>query len=196
MGAFADLIRPVGHGLRAVRPGMIALAGQKLSGWLPFSVRVSSPAFEDGQPMPLRCTADGEGLCPAIRWDVASLPGRTRSLVLLCEDADVPSFRPLVHLILYGIRPELGEIQEGEAPFRLVGQSERGFACGRNSLARPGWTAPNPPPGHGPHRYAFQLFAADKELEFPYPPGRSLLVRTMRPYLVGQGRVIGTYERQ
>lgn len=191
----AGLIRPVGEALRNVRPGMIALASQKLSGWLPFSVRVSSPAFGEGQPMPVRCTGDGEGLCPPIRWETDSLPDRTRSLVLLCEDADVPSFRPLVHLIVHGIRPELGELREGEVPFRLVGRAERGFMCGRNSLARPGWTAPNPPPGHGPHRYAFQLFALDKEPEFRYPPGRSLLIQTIRPYLIGQGRLIGTYER-
>ena len=186
-------MRTLGHALRGVRPGPIGLAGSRLSGFLPYSLSVSSEAFGDGRPMPVRFTQDGDNLCPPLRWD--GLPAGTQSCVLLVEDADIPSFRPVVHLIVHSLAPDVTELAEGEVPLRLVGHSPRGYACGRNFLGRPGWTAPSPPPGHGPHRYAFQVFALGARLDFPYPPGRALLLRTMHPHLLGQGRLIGTYER-
>lgn len=183
----------LGHALRKVRPGISALTSSKWSGFLPFGVRVSSPAFEDGKPIPVRYTGDGEGVSPPLRWE--NVPSGAQSLVLVVEDADIPSFRPLTHLIVHSIPPEKTGFEEGEIPFRLPGFSAKGWGCGRNALARPGWTPPNPPPGHGPHRYAFQVFALRTVPQYPYPPGRSLLLRTIRPHLLSQGRVIGTYER-
>ena len=182
-----------GHALRKVRPGLSEITSSKWSSFLPFGIRVSSPAFEDGKPMPVRFTGDGEGIAPPLRWE--NLPDGTRSIVLLVEDADVPSFRPLTHLIVHSIPPKKAGFAEGETPFRLRGFSAEGWGCGRNALGRPGWTPPNPPPGHGPHRYAFQVFALSAVPDYPYPPGRSLLLRTIRPHLLSQGRLIGTAER-
>ncbi len=189
-----SIMRAIGHALRGVRPGPITLASSRLSGNMGYSLHVSSPAFADRRPMPVRFTQDGDSLCPPLQWE--GLPPQTQSSVLLVEDADVPSFRPLVHLIVHSIPSDVTELDEGEIPLRLVGRSARGYACGRNSLGRPGWTAPAPPPGHGPHRYAFQVFALDARPSFPYPPGRSLLMRTIRPHIIAQGRTIGTYERR
>ena len=70
-----------------------------------------------------------------------------------------------------------------------------GVKTGRNSYLQAGWLPPDPPPGHGVHRYAFQVFALDARPGFPYPPGRALLMRTIRPHIIAQGRMIGTYER-
>ena len=189
-----SIMRTIGHALRGVRPGPITLATSRLSGNMGFSLGVSSPAFAEGRPMPVRFTQDGDSLCPPLQWE--GLPPRTQSCVLLVEDADIPLFRPLVHLIVHSIPPDVTELAEGEVPLRLVGRSPRGHACGRNALGRPGWTAPAPPPGHGPHRYAFQVFALDTRPSFAHPPGRSLLMRTIRPHIIAQGRTIGTYERK
>lgn len=188
-----SIMRTIGHALRNVRPGSMLLATGRLSGSLGYALRVSSPAFGDGQPMPVRFTQDGDSVFPPLRWE--GLPPQTLSTVLLVEDADIPNFRPLVHLIVHSIPPDVTELDEGEVPLRLRGQSPRGYACGRNALGRPGWTAPTPPPGHGPHRYAFQVFALDARPGFPYPPGRALLMRTIRSHIIAQGRMIGTYER-
>ncbi len=183
----------IGHALRGVRPGPMLLTSSRYSGWLGFALRVSSPAFGDGKPMPARFTQDGASLFPPLAWE--GLPPQTQSAVLLVEDADIPSFRPLTHLIVHSIPPDVTELAEGEIPLRLRGTSPRGYACGLNALGRTGWTAPTPPPGHGPHRYAFQVFALNARPEFGPPPGRSRLLRMIRPHIIAQGRVIGTYER-
>ena len=188
-----DLIRPLGRTLRPIRPGIEALASSRLAGVVPSTIEVSSPAFADGGAIPERYTQYGIGLFPQIGW--TGLPAHTLSVVLLVEDADIPFFRPAVHLIVHTIPPALGGLGEGEVPFRLTGRAPRGWGCGRNFLARPGWTAPAPPPGHGPHRYAFQVFALNGVPRFRHPPGRAVLLAGIRPYMVAQGRLIGTYER-
>ena len=187
------LLRALGHALRPVRPGVIALATSRYSGFLGSALRVASPAFADNAAMPMRFSMDGDSRFPPLMWE--GLPAQTQSVVLLVEDADVPSFRPLVHCIVHGIPPGVTELAEGAIPHRLRGVSPQGYACGRNALSRPGWMAPSPPPGHGPHRYAFQVFALGVRPVFAYPPGRSKLLSVIRPHLLAQGRLIGTYER-
>ena len=188
-----SLLRILGHALRPVRPGIMALATSRYSGFLGSAVRVTSTAFADGGAMPMRFSMDGESRFPPLLWE--GLPPQTQSVALLVEDADAPVLRPLVHCIVHGIPPDMTELAEGAIPHRLRGFSPRGYACGRNALSRPGWMAPSPPPGHGPHRYAFQIFALGARPIFEYPPGRSKLLSTIRPHLLAQGRLIGTYER-
>ena len=56
--------------------------------------------------------------------------------------------------------------------------------------------APSPPPGHGPHRYAFQVFALDGQPQFRVTPGRGALMRALAGHVLAFGQVIGTYERR
>jgi phosphatidylethanolamine-binding protein (PEBP) family uncharacterized protein len=184
--------RKVGQMLRHVRPGLGALATSRLD--LPTEgMVISSPAFADGGTMPDRYTRDGESLFPPLYWD--GVPPAARSLVLLVEDADVPLPRPLVNALLHSIPPRLSGIPEGGVAPRQVRPSPLGFKAGRNSVARPGWLAPSPIPGHGPHRYAFQLLALDAMPAFTASPGRGALLRQIRPHLICACRVIGVYQR-
>ena len=174
--------------MRPVRPGLGAVATAGLG--VP-SLSLSSNAFKDGGALPVRLTADGAGLSPPLHW--SELPPGTASLALLVEDADAPFPRPLVHLVLHGLSPELGGLLEGAVPMRMA--ESRNFIAGRNSFARRGWLPPSPVPGHGPHRYVAQLFALSAPLQFQRVPGRGALRIAMRSLLLGHGRLVGTYER-
>ena len=186
-----SITQSIGRALRPIRPGLRALASARTAG--PRSIEVSSAAFAEGGAMDVRFTADGPGLSPPLTW--SDLPAGTESVVLLVQDADPPMLRPLTHLIVYGLRPDVTFLMEGEIPRRLFGYSGRGYRCGRNAGFVTGWLPPSPPPGHGPHRYAFQLYALDSTPRFPSPPGRAVLLRTILPNVLAQGRLIGTYER-
>ena len=186
-------LRAVAEVLRPLRPGVDALASARFESFLPSSVLVTSPAFKDAEEIPVAFTADGEGRFPGVSWD--GVPPQTQSLVLLVEDADIPFFRPVTHAIVHSIPPALGGLAEGAVGRRMTGPSPSGWRCGRNFMGRTGWTPPSPPPGHGSHRYAFQVFALDARPSFPHPPGRTGLLRRIRPHLVAQGRLIGTYAR-
>jgi len=184
--------RKVGQMLRNVRPGLGALATSRLD--LPRGkMSITSPAFADGGTIPDRYTQDGEALFPPLEWQ--GVPEGAKSLALIIEDADAPFPRPLVHAVLHSIPPGLSGIQEGGLAMKQVRMSPLGFRVGRNSMARAGWMAPSPIPGHGPHRYAFQLFAVDVVPSFASPPGRGLLLRTLKGNLLAATRVIGVYQR-
>ena len=188
-----DWARKVGQMLRQVRPGIAALATSKLG--LPTGgMVITSPAFADGGTIPDRYTQDGESLFPPLEWH--NIPDGTMSLALIVEDADAPFPRPLVHAVLHSIPPGLSGIPEGGVAMRQVRSSPLGFKAGRNSVARPGWMAPSPIPGHGPHHYAFQLFAVDMVPSFSSPPGRGTLLRAIRPNLLAASRVVGVYQRR
>lgn len=184
--------RKVGQMLRHARPGLGALATSKLA-LDSRGMVITSPAFEDGAAMPHLYTQDGESLFPPLRWE--GVPAGAQSLALLVEDADAPFPRPLVHAVLHSIPPTLSGIPEGGVPKKQVRASPLGFKLGRNSVARQGWMAPSPIPGHGPHRYAFQLLALDTMPSFPAPPRRGQFLRAMRHHLVAASRLIGVYQR-
>jgi phosphatidylethanolamine-binding protein (PEBP) family uncharacterized protein len=57
------------------------------------------------------------------------------------------------------------------------------------------WLPPDPPPGHGAHRYVFQVFALDIVPRFEARPGRTELLNKIRGHVIAKGMLIGTYER-
>lgn len=70
-----------------------------------------------------------------------------------------------------------------------------GLHVGRNSALQSAWLPPDPPPGHGTHRYAFQLFALRQAPEFSDAPGRDEVVEALREHAMASGMLIGTHER-
>ena len=94
---------------------------------------VTSPAFEQGQPIPRRHTCEGEDVLPPLAW--RGVPEGTGSLALVVDDSDAPG-GTFSHWRAWGIAPAAGGLGEGEAP-----PSE-----GRNDFGSVGWRGPCPPP--------------------------------------------------
>jgi len=186
--------RQVGRALRPIRPGPQTLTARRRQfRHAPDQIRIESPAFLPDGVLPARFTIDGPGVSPPLSW--SELPSGTHSIALLVEDADIPWYRPLTHLIVYDISPDAHGLSEGAIPSKLKGQGEHGLRVGRNGLGRWGWLPPSPPPGHGPHRYAFQVFALDKRPEFDWPPGRKFFLQAIRRHVLAHGTLIGRYAR-
>lgn len=183
----------LGKALGDVRAGMEKLAVARLvtDNGVP-SLELSSPAFADGARMPERFTADGDGVSPPLTWGMP--PAGTARLALLVEDADAPAPQPLVHAVVWGIPADAGRLAEGAVIGDGAGTPERDV--GRNSYFREGWLPPDPPTGHGPHRYSFQLFALDAGAGDPgETPGRSAVLEAMAGHVLAAGVMIGTYSR-
>jgi len=153
---------------------------------------LTSPAFADGARLPERFTADGAGVSPPLVW--GPLPEGTHALALLVEDADAPAPRPLVHAVVWGMPADAGRLEEGAIVGDGAGTPDRDV--GRNSYFREGWLPPDPPTGHGSHRYAFQLFALDAGVGDPgETPGRAAVLEAMAGHVLAAGVLIGTYSR-
>jgi Raf kinase inhibitor-like YbhB/YbcL family protein len=182
----------IGHALRDQRAGLDQLAFSRL----PLrggqgAIAVTSLAFVDHGPLPARCTADGDGVSPPLQW--SGVPASAASVVLIVEDADSPSPHPLVHAIAVALPAGDGALREGALDDDADAPEDS--RLGRNSVLQTGWLPPDPPPGHGRHRYAFQVFALAGEAELPEAPGRDALMEVLARDAIASGVLVGTYER-
>jgi Raf kinase inhibitor-like YbhB/YbcL family protein len=155
------------------------------------ALQLTSLAFMDHAPLPPRFTADGEGHSPPLQW--TGVPPGTASLLLVVEDADSPTPHPLVHAIAYDIAPQ--EVYLAEGALDAEEPAEAALKLGRNSYLRTAWIPPDPPPAHGVHRYAFQLFALGPGVQWSGTPGRDAVLEALQSHALASGCLIGTYER-
>jgi|HubBroStandDraft_6_1064221.scaffolds.fasta_scaffold277287_2 phosphatidylethanolamine-binding protein (PEBP) family uncharacterized protein len=165
--------RPVGQAMHAVRAGVDkVLFHQKEAATVPATLDLRS-TFPPDSPLPANCTSDGEGHSPALTW--TGVPKGTSALVLLVEDADSPTLHPIVHALVSDLPPTDGEIDEG-----ALGGAYR---------------PPDPPAGHGPHRYFFQLYSLRERTGSQLKDRADLVKELKEGNCGGRGYLMGTYER-
>jgi Raf kinase inhibitor-like YbhB/YbcL family protein len=181
----------VGAALSGLKAGMKKTAFHAVFADIPETLKLTSPAFADGAPIPAASTADGPGTSPPLAW--SGLPTGTATLVLLVEDAGSPTPQPLVHLIVWNLSAAIGSLDAGALP--SPGHRVGRFSLGQNSFLRSEWLPPDPPSGHGSHTYVFQLYALRSVVDLPESPGRGALLDAMRGHVIAKGKLIGTYAR-
>lgn len=148
------------------------------------AIRLSSPAFGDGQPIPVEYTCQGTSRSPELSW--AGLPANTRSLALIVEDPDVPS-GVFVHWVLANLPPAASGLPAGaEAP--------AGAVQGLNGSRKPGYTGPCPPAGKV-HHYIFTLYAVDQVLQLDAAPDKASVTAALQGHILATGQLVGTYQR-
>jgi Raf kinase inhibitor-like YbhB/YbcL family protein len=147
-------------------------------------LELTSAAFDDGDTLPSRFAHDAENLSPPLEW--TDVPPGTEELALLCQDPDAPSGL-FTHWVLAGIDPTITAIEEGETP--------AGATAGVNDFGEMGWGGPEPPRGHGPHRYVFTLFASSAPLDVAPGATADDLLEALQGNELAQGTLLGRYER-
>lgn len=182
----------VGHLLRDQRAGLDQVAFNLVgAGSGTAAIQVSSLAFADHAPIPAQYTADGAGISPPVEW--VGVPQGAASVLLIVEDADAPTPHPLVHAIVVDLPPADGALPEDA--LKSSSSDGLGYHTGRNSYLQASWLPPDPPPGHGTHRYAFQVFALEAAPDFGGAPGREAVLEALRSHAIASGCLIGTYAR-
>jgi Raf kinase inhibitor-like YbhB/YbcL family protein len=144
--------------------------------------QLTSAAFRHGEPIPRRHTCEGEDVSPALAW--SGIPPEARSLAVIVDDPDAPG-GTFTHWLAWRIDPTAGELAEGQAaPVE-----------GGNDFGSTGYRGPCPPPGHGPHRYFFRLYALDSELELAAGAGKDEIEGALEDHVLASAELVGTYER-
>jgi len=160
---------------------------------VPAKIKLTSPAFDEGQPIPKKYTGDGEDVSPPLEW--SNVPEGTKQLALICDDPDAPRQDPWVHWVIYKIPADakgLPEAVEAAAkPKQPAGalQGKNSWPDGENV----GYRGPKPPPGK-PHRYFFKLYALDQPLDAPPELTKEELLSKISAHVLGEGQLMGTYE--
>jgi hypothetical protein len=146
--------------------------------------RVSSPAFAAGREIPEGFTCTGANANPPLRW--RNLPDGAVELALVMDDPDAPS-GTFVHWVAWGIDPEAGALPEQAIP--------AGVVQGSNGTGSATYLGPCPPPGDGPHRYRFTVFAVDEPVELASGAPAAELRDAIAGTVVAKARLVGRYER-
>ena len=160
---------------------------------VPATLVVESAAFAHGGSIPKAHTADGERTSPPLSW--RGVPGSARSVVVLVEDVDSPTGQPFVHLVAWGGAGVDASLPAGAFAAKGSETARPGFKLGVNGLHRLGYTPPDPPPGHGPHVYLFQVYALDRALALGDRASRRELANAVRRHAVAKGELRASYER-
>lgn len=189
------LPRWLGQALESVRAGVDRVAIAALQPGECAAITLGSTAFGDGERIPERFTADGDGVSPPLHW--GPLPIGTAALALLVEDADSPSLNPFVHAVVWDLDLAANRLEEGAIGTNGDGApGGEGPETGRNSYFQRRWLPLDPPPGHGEHHYVFQLFALSSIPHLERAPGRTALLDELGGRLLGVGVLTGTYSRE
>ena len=109
------------------------------------------------------------------------------------EPARRAGLQPLVHAIAVGLPVKIDALRGGA----LADDEDTPASAtlGLNSYLQHSWLPPDPPPAHGKHRYAFQVFALGGDEAVPESPGRDKLMEVLEARAIASGMIIGTYER-
>ena len=151
-------------------------------------MKLTSMAFADGQPIPMKYTCDGVDVSPPLQWSEIS-PG-AKSYALICDDPDAP-VGTWVHWVIYGLPATTRELPEMVATTDVLPD---GATQGLNDFHRVGYGGPCPPPGK-PHRYFFKLYALDTELAMRPRATKQDLLRAMAGHVLAEAQLMGTYQR-
>jgi Raf kinase inhibitor-like YbhB/YbcL family protein len=184
------LERGIARLARGIRAGENRLFHQSFNA--PGTVRLTSPAFAEGQPIPRRHLGQGLGdnVSPELGW--SNLPEQTRGLGFVIEDADAPAPSPFIHALAYApVVPPDALPEDALSPEFSVVDLRRGA----NTQGKARYAGPTPPSGHGLHRYVFQIFALDSAPQLADGFSRKELRAALLGHVLAWGRLTGIVER-
>ncbi len=163
------------------------------------SMKLVSSGFKDGATLDAKFTVEGPDTSPPLAW--SEVPAETKSFVLICDDPDAPTARrpaaePWVHWVIFNIPPDRSDLPEG-IDNRLHPEALPEASQGKNSWPSDnvGYRGPAPPPGSGPHRYFFKIYALDAVLELEAGATKQKLLAAMLGHIVAEAQLVGIYER-
>lgn len=145
-------------------------------------MKLTSPAFENNNEIPLEYTCDGPNIAPEL--NIEDVPENTKSLALIMDDPDAPA-GTWVHWVVWNIPSDARTIAKGTEPQGTQGTT---------SFGKQGYGGPCPP--SGTHRYFFKLYALDTTLELKDGSTKEQLEQAMDGHIIEKVDLIGTYKRK
>jgi Raf kinase inhibitor-like YbhB/YbcL family protein len=145
-------------------------------------MKITSTAFENGDPIPGEYTCDGADVSPPLAF--SEVPPEARSLALIMDDPDAPSGL-WVHWLVWNIPSQTAVIARGQ---------KIPWTQGSTSWKRQLYGGPCPP--SGTHRYFFKLYALDSMLNLPAGKTKHEIEKAMKGHILAKGELVGTYKRK
>jgi len=146
-------------------------------------LRLTSPAFDDGDPIPDRYGYTEADVNPPLSVD--GVPEDAVSLLLLVDDPDAvePAGHIWDHWLVWDVSPDRETIPEDWSP--------ESATEGQNDYGEQGYGGPNPPDGE--HTYRFRLYALDAELGLSAAATRDDVADAVTGHIIEKDTLEGTY---
>lgn len=156
--------------------------------------KLESASFADGDTLPdLHVKAMGD-TSPHLRW--SGTPAGTRSFAITCFDPDAPTGSGFWHWTVANIPADVTELPAG-AGNRSGHDLPPGAVQGRTDYGYAGFGGAAPPPGHGPHRYVFTVFAVDTDhLELGPDDSGAVFGFNLHFHTLAKASITATYENR
>lgn len=134
-------------------------------------IELVSPAFEDGDTIPNKYSADGDNVNPAL--EISDVPDEAISLVIVVESPDTDR----THWLMWNIDPSTRFIQEDEAPEDAM-EAYNDF----NTI---GYSGPQMD-DDSDTEYCFHVYALDTELELDEDVTRDKLEKSIAGHILDE----------
>ena len=147
---------------------------------------VTSPAFENEGQIPIQHTGYGDDISPELNLSPLSEEAKTLAIIMDDIGHPIPSYN---HWLIWNI-PVMqtipANIPHGTSIKGLDG-AVQGRGYGRNRYRGP------KPPFNWSHRYQFNVYVLDCQLELSEKSKKRDLLAAMQGHIVQQGCLIGRY---
>ena len=104
-------------------------------------IKLTSTAFNEGQPLPRTYTCDGVNISPPLEW--SGVPKTARTIVIVGDDPDAPG-GTWVHWLIYNLPADNIGLVENLPPTENL---KAGGFQGKNDFGKIGYGGPCPPSG-------------------------------------------------
>ncbi|MBN9643488.1 YbhB/YbcL family Raf kinase inhibitor-like protein [Corynebacterium mendelii] len=135
----------------------------------------------------------GNDVSPQLSW--SDLPEGTKSIAITCFDPDAPTGSGFWHWAACNIPADITELKQGAGDDTMGGID--GVTVLKGDGGKRGYYGPQPPAGHGPHRYLFAVHAVDVEkLDIPEDATPTVLGFNLYFHSIGRSILWGWHENR
>ena len=145
-------------------------------------MRLTSPAFNDGDPIPRGYAEDGLNPLPPL--EIEDVPAQAATLAVVIEDPDSPLGKDVTHWLAWNLPAHTRHLDARHLPADL--------RVGTDTFGKVGYTGPNPPEGR--HHYRFRVLALDRKLDLAEGATRTDFDRAVADHVLDDAELTGVFE--
>jgi Raf kinase inhibitor-like YbhB/YbcL family protein len=159
------------------------------------AMTLTTPAWPDGDPIPVKYTQAGEQVSPALNW--TNTPPGTQSFVLHMLDPDVARNKTTdtqVHWLVWNIPATATGLPEGVPKGASLPDGSQ-----QVSASGPVYRGPGAPATGPQHHYTFEIYALDTKLDVQGTADafetRAAVMKAMQGHILGKAVYVGLFRR-
>lgn len=149
------------------------------------NLTVTSTAFENGGSMPVDYTGRGQDISPDLT--LSELSSEAKTIAIIMDDLDFP-IGTYNHWVIWNLpaQTEIPKAIPSGEKVDSLGGAVQGIGYGKHC-----YRGPLPP--SGTHRYKFNVYVLDTQLDLSSSSGKRALSEAMQGHILQYGSITGSF---